>query len=222
MAEQIGKISLYFSTALYLIYLLPQLFHNAKGLHIKKLSLYTHSILFFAYILDLLYAFGRSMPWQYKLVSCVGLLCLVVQHFQFLYFSKHLEDLDQKVLKLLSFVFIFCLGLSLYLFLEGYLTKTLFISLGFLSQLGWFTYALPQIYKNYKFKNAEGLSIYFILFILLLAFCDSLSAWLLDWDLPNKIGSPISFCIKLILLFQFFKYSNNCSKNHFKVLPEQP
>ncbi|MDX1919554.1 MAG: PQ-loop repeat-containing protein [Candidatus Caenarcaniphilales bacterium] len=212
ISQQIGNFTLNISTFLYLVYLLPQLFHNRLVEHIKKLSLLTHSILFSAYILDLVYAFGRSMPWQYKLVSCIGLVCLLVQHFQFLHFSSALPTIDRKVLKALTFLFLIGLAVGIYLVCSNQLSKSTLVLLGSISQIGWLTYVFPQIYKNYVLKSGEGLSLYFILFILLITLCDTLSAWFLDWDLPNKIGSPLSFGVKLILLLQFFKYSSKSSE----------
>src|SRR3990167_9795020 len=80
--ESVGYITLNLSFILYLIFFVPQLFHNARHSRIQQLSLGMHYVFCTAYLMDLAYGFGRDMQWQYKTVTIVGLASLTVQHFQ--------------------------------------------------------------------------------------------------------------------------------------------
>ena len=203
--NQIGQISLNISFFLYLIYLLPQLFHNLNSSNLNKLSLGTHSLLIFAYLADLIYGIGREMEWQYITVSVVGLSCLLLQHFQ-IFKNYSFKPQENTVFRFITILLGLFLISGTYLLFSQLLNKKIFVFLGWLSQIGWFCYALPQIHKNYQLKSAKGLSFYFLIFVLIIVTCDIVSAWSLDWDLPNKVGAPISLFIKLILFSQFLLY----------------
>ncbi|MDJ0626126.1 MAG: PQ-loop repeat-containing protein [Candidatus Caenarcaniphilales bacterium] len=204
---EIGQITLNVSFVLYLFYLVPQIIHNFRDGQIKKLSLLMHSILLLAYIFDLVYGCGRKMEWQYIAVSLVGLFCLLIQHFQIIV-NYQFEGFEKRFFGTFTVFAYLIIFMSVYLIFAESLSKSFLITLGGISQLGWLTYAIPQIVKNYNLKSAKGLSIFFIIFVSLITFCDVISAWSLNWDLPNKIGSPISLLMKLTLLTQFFLYSN--------------
>lgn len=200
--QAIGQISLNISFALYLIYLLPQLLHNYRHKQIRNLSLLMHSVLSFAYVLDLIYAFGRQMPWQYKCVSIIGLTCLSIQHTQF----YHQQRQDKTFLfkySFLSTALTLLLGVGWLLLLNHMLEAKSLILINTISQLAWMSYALPQIIINWKLKSTSGVSLHFVIMACLINLCDTVSAWVLLWDWPLRIGSPALLLIKLSLLAQF-------------------
>lgn len=199
----LGQISLNISFGLYLVFLWPQIFHNALRKNTKQLSLTMHLILVLAYFADLLYGFGRDFPWQYKAVTISGLLALLVQHLQF-----YLYNLHNSFFKLISVVLLICALASFYALFGLNLPQSFFIGAGIVSQIGWFLYAIPQIYHNAKQASVDGLSLYFVLLALIIAICDTISAWSLNWDWPSKIGSPLSSILKLVLFAQFVYYSS--------------
>lgn len=201
MSESIGYITLNLSFILYLIFFVPQLFHNARHSHIRNLSLGMHYVFCTAYLMDLAYGFGRDMQWQYKTVTIVGLASLTVQHLQI--YRSGLADKWYWFFTLL-FAGLFT-SISVGLQTQS-LTAQLLLMMGMISQVGWLLYTVPQITKNHQLKSTAGVSLSFVLLALLLGICDTISAWTFDWGLPNKIGSPLSAAIKCILLLQFFRY----------------
>ncbi|MFN5539412.1 MAG: PQ-loop repeat-containing protein [Candidatus Melainabacteria bacterium] len=205
MPSFIGNISLNISLIVYLTFLIPQIINNIQAKNIQGLSLGFHFILFAAFICDLLYGFGEQMQWQYKAVTIVGLICLSVQHYQ-IYVHKELDFKSKQIYWLLSIVFFCFLSLGFFFIQNFHLNKSWILAFGTVSQAGWITYAIPQIFKNYQLKSTLGISIYFVTLSTIAVTCDIVSAWSLNWGLPNKIGAPISLFIKLILLSQFFLY----------------
>ncbi|MDX1917591.1 MAG: PQ-loop repeat-containing protein [Candidatus Caenarcaniphilales bacterium] len=204
--NQIGNFTLSLSLVGYLFFLLPQIWHNTLNrTKIYTLSVGLHLIMLGAYICDLFYGYGLSMPWQYRLVTIVGLGMLSIQHLQIWIYRRaeiEFQILFRSItLGILGFTFL--LG---YLYFQGKLSESLLLTIGAISQIGWFTAVLPQIHKNFRLKSAAGLSLHFILLGIFLSTCDAISAWLLDWKLPNKIGAPFLILVKLVLLWQYFDY----------------
>ena len=78
----IGNIALNISLFFYLTHYLPQLYRNATEGKMKGLSLGFHHLLLASYLFDLIYGFGMKMPWQYKMVTLIGLACMLIQHWQ--------------------------------------------------------------------------------------------------------------------------------------------
>ena len=83
----VGEVSLSLSASIYLIWLLPQLWHNHWRKSTKGFSFAFHSLLFIGYCFDLMYGFGLHMEWQYRLVTIVGLCSLFIQHLQFGFYN---------------------------------------------------------------------------------------------------------------------------------------
>jgi uncharacterized protein with PQ loop repeat len=209
--ETIGKIVLNVSFCLYLVLLLPQLLHNLLLKKTKSLSLAMHSILFAAYLTDWIYAFGREMPLQYKLVTVIGLSCLLIQHFQFYLQQKNEANFIKNY-----FFITTLLTLTFFVGIFGLINKIFnlkhLLLLESVSQVGWLSYLLPQIFINWRIKSIKGISLYFVLIAFFITISDSICAWTLNWDLPLKLGSPILFLIKLVLLGQFLLYRKGESK----------
>jgi uncharacterized protein with PQ loop repeat len=206
MSNTIGYITLNISFIVYLAFLLPQLMHNWRYRSTQCLSLTMHYVMCAAYMLDLMYGFGRHMQWQYQTVSLMGLFCLAIQHVQIYRYSGF--NTQQRQWYFFSTVILFSIligAVSALLFIR--VSPAVWILAGGLSQTGWLIYVIPQIIKNYKIQSTMGISIHFVMMMIFLGLCDTVSAWVLGWDWPSKLGAPLSILIKVILLYQFYIYS---------------
>lgn len=221
--QNIGAISLNISFVIYFIWFIPQIVLNFKRKNTEGLSLLMHTLLCLGYLCDLIYGFGLKMQWQYRMVTCTGLLCLTIQHYQFgkyeLFHSR-----QKMIYVLLSVIFLFLFGYGIHIifyhqplfvsFIAHYFNlndnqQNFYDSVGMLTNVCWFSYALPQIWTNFKLREAQGLSLVFILFSIFLNLCDSTSAWALQWDYPSKIGPLIALLQNSILLSQVIYYAKH-------------
>lgn len=201
----IGEVSLNLSMCLYVIWFLPQLWLNFQRKNTDGLSLWMHGLLFLGYSADFLYGFGRHMPWQYRVVTVTGLLCLSVEHFQFMRFGLY----DR--LSRLTFLFFTTLILLLvaYAFSNVFFfahQKKYYDVAGFVSNACWATYLFPQMIKNFRLRSTNGLSIGFVEIAVLLSLLDLTSAIVLKWDLPSLINPFIGLFKKSVLVFQVVWY----------------
>lgn len=199
----LGKISLNLSMFLYLIVYLPQLAHNRQTQHLRHLSLSMHVLLFLGYGCDLLYGLATHLPWQYLMVSSVGLGLFSIQHLQIL---KHLQTTRHTYLRaflltswLLIGLFILCL--ILFKPIEDYLPYQASL-LGWLSRLLFTVCFIPQLFKNHFAKTNQALNRYYLGINITLTCLDFISAWCLNWGYPNKIGPLISLILLSLLLFK--------------------
>lgn len=207
-SHTIGEITLSFSTAIYVIWFVPQLWMNYKRKSTEGLSLWMHGLLFLGYSADLLYGFGRHMQWQYRLVTIVGLIFLFLQHIQFACYSDHTksEKNNFTVLTLLIIAVFFYAVLN---FVWLHHDKRYYDIAGFISVLCWMTYFFPQIIKNFYQKSTKGLSMGFVVISIVLSFLDITSTFALHWDWPSILSECITLLKKSILVFQIFYYRDN-------------
>lgn len=205
-ASLIGSISLNISFVLYLIVYLPQIIHNRKTANIAQLSLGLHLLLLSSYLFDLCYGFSSHLPWQYKTVSIIGLSLVIIQHMQLTqFFTKN----NYSRLAMMSTAFIVLSSVALYYFFiiaEGVLPAEETLMLGTAARMAGLMYCLPQIIRNKRLKAANALSLYFLGLNLTLALLDTVSAWCLDWGWPNKLASPITIAMMVIMIGQLKKY----------------
>lgn len=202
----IGQISLNTSLCIYLIWFTPQIFLNFKRKNTEGLSLLMHGILCMGYLSDLMYGFGRDMQWQYRMVTLVGLLSLSVQHYQFFRYGLH-TAVQKFTYIILSGVYLFVFSYAVIVIYLNYHGKNFYNSIGMLANICWLSYMVPQIVKNYINQSTKGLSVLFVFLSIFLNFCDSTSAWILNWDYPSKIGPAISLLSNTILIIQIVYYA---------------
>lgn len=212
----LGNVSLNLSSFLYLILLIPQLMYNRKGKNLAGLSLWLHFILFTSYAFDLVYGISDDMPLQYRFVSAVGLILVLTQHIQLLKF--HIKQRYYLLIKL-GLLFLFThIFLSYYFFLKffhGTLSHNAVLMLGVIARGCEIIYCVPQIFKNRAAKAAIGVSFHFIFLNVLLAVLDTMAAWCLNWELPNKLVGPINIFIMFVIMFQYVKYpTRNFANSH--------
>lgn len=208
MQSTIGHIALNISFLIYVVLYLPQVLYNLKRRSTDGLSFLMHAILVVGYLTDLMYGFGRHMPWQYRLVDLIGLTCLTLQHIQFGLYSKPNKGYWLTTIALLGLF----VGVLYSIWFP--LSATIYIQAGTVAWATGVFYTLPQIWKNYRFSSALGVSVVFIYFDIISSLCDSISAWTLGWDFPSKLGSPIEVILGCFLLCQFYAYRSKLKICH--------
>ncbi|OGT43001.1 MAG: hypothetical protein A3F13_07800 [Gammaproteobacteria bacterium RIFCSPHIGHO2_12_FULL_40_19] len=196
MMPFIGKISLNLSLVLYLVNYIPQLFYNKSDHTISGLSFYFHILFLVSYFTDLIYGLGAHMPWQYVLVSSTGTLYLLIQHVQ----------IKKIIISRLFYSSTFFLGFILlcglsFLFFDRQ-NRFIFIVFGYMSQMAAWICCFPQIIKNVGSSAALSLSVLYLMVDLLCNLCDNVSAWVLSWPMPSKVGAIFSTLICGVLIFQ--------------------
>ena len=207
----VGEITLSISTVVYIIWFLPQIWENYQRKSTEGLSLWMHGLLLLGYTIDLMYGFGRHMQWQYRLVTIVGLICLLIQHVQFARY-----DLKSKT-DYWNYITLTCLVVTVLLYAILNITvfhhgKWYYTMTGYVESLCYFSYMFPQIIKNYRAKSTEGLSKLFVAFSILLTVLDFTSALTLHWALPSLLMPSVDIFKKLIVVFQMVYYGYSFRK----------
>ncbi|APC96896.1 PQ-loop repeat-containing protein [Francisella frigiditurris] len=206
--ETIGNITLNISFILYLVLFLPQTIHNQLKHTTREISLWTHSLMIIANSLDLIYAIGFNMPWQYITVSVVLLTFLTIQQLQILN-----DKLSNKIFLHSFFIFSFLL-IAIYFALNNSFTEKNLLIFGSISNIIYNIYWFPQIWKNFRTKQAAGFSIIYLYLSIITCSCDIVSGLTLNWPIPTIIGSLFLFCLINIQIFQYLYYK----KGNYKVL----
>lgn len=199
----LGKISLNISFILYLFVYLPQVIHNRKTENILSLSLLMHFMLYISYWLDVMYGYSCNLQWQYKAVSLVGFILLIVQHLQIINHFKKINNV--WIVSIHIFILVMTLSVLCYFFVapQLFLNESSTNLIGYLSRILFIIYTLPQIIKNKRNpSSSNAINRYFIYLNLIIAILDTLSAWCLNWGLPNKLSGPIITLFMLTLLIQ--------------------
>lgn len=208
---QLGLITLNISSTIYLIWLIPQIIHNFRRKDTEGLSMLMHGILFTACLSDLMYGFGTGMQWQYRMVSIVTLCGLMVQHYQIGCYGLH-RVTEKKLYGFLSILFCLFFLYAFYVIQSHAQSRSFYDLFGMIANIGFLSYTLPQVFKNYSTQSAVGLSIYFIFLSIFLNLCDINSAWMLNWDYPSKIGPIFTLTGNLCLLFQYIYYERRSKR----------
>jgi len=210
MLNVLGNLSLNCCFVLYLIYYFPQLYHNQRHLQMAQLSLGMHFLLILAYIFDLFYGYAMHLQWQYRLVSWVGLGCLMVQHWQFIryFFHERLRVwLGIQLLMMLIFMLLLC---DFFLVKTAELSQQECLMLGYGARICFILCALPQVLKSHRYESLSAISLHYIYLNMSVISLDFISAWCLDWGWPNKLGGvPM-----ILLMFYLLKKTRSSSYRH--------
>ncbi len=181
---------------LYFVQYIPQLYHNHKSGKLNHLSLHFHQLLVLSYFADLVYGFGMNMPWQYILVSAIGLSQFLFQHYQL-----HKIHKESIYFKTCSYGLIF-LSISGILLITTPHSAHIFLTAGFIAHFAGQFHAIPQIIRNAKSNAAQALSMSYLGLTFIVVLCDNISAWTLGWPLPSKIGAATNIIFTSILIIQ--------------------
>lgn len=198
--QNIGYITLNISLVIYIVHFLPQTIHNQFKHTTINISLWTHTLMIVANSLDLVYAIGFDLEWQYILVDVILISFLLIQQLQILNDRKNKFIVFHTLL-----VSLFLLSVVL-LILYATVSQNGLLLLGSFSGIIYNIYWLPQIYKNYKQKNAKGFSIYFLALSLISICCDISSAICLGWPIISVITSVGLSILLSIQIFQYLFY----------------
>lgn len=197
----IGSSALNASFILYLLVYLPQIMHNRCKKNLANLSNGMHFSLFCGYFVDLCYGFCKHLPWQYKTVSIVGVILLVIQHVQIIIHRKQEKNFYALIFNILVLVAAAFFAGTFFIKLHGRLSADTTIILGYVARFFFLIYLIPQLIKN-KYQSTTAVSPHMIYLSLILCVCDGISAWCLDWGWPNKIAMPFTLTLLLMLLRQ--------------------
>lgn len=201
--NSIGFVTLNLSLILYLFFYLPQLVHNFRYKRLGELSFGMHALLLFAATADIFYAFGRIEQWQYRLVSILMLLSLLVQHVHLLYYRKSFSFGFVKWCAL-SMLMIVMSGCALVLASIIKHPMTIYIAMGWAGQVAYWTYALPQIIKNKNSMHANAISMLFAVIGVATALLDLISAWIFSWGAPSLYGGFVAVSLQAYLFCQCY------------------
>ena len=207
-ATELGNLSLNISFFLYLIVYLPQIHHNRKPEYLKQLSLNLHVIIIASFTLDYMYSVLMPLPWQYQIISIIALCLLSIQHLQLMQLAWANQK-RKRFLHLSVFLsaIVFVLACFFYLGPTHY-SRNMTLFIGYIARVGFLTYVLPQIIRNYRLASADALNPLFLILSLCLSSLDLISAWCLDWGWPNKLGTPLNILLTLLLIWQKNHYHN--------------
>jgi|APSaa5957512535_1039671.scaffolds.fasta_scaffold74376_2 uncharacterized protein with PQ loop repeat len=198
--QSIGHITLNISLLIYLIYFIPQIIHNHRQNTTADISLATHSLMVASNMMDLIYGFGFSLEWQYRLVTTLTLSFLMIQQFQIL---KARYDLTLKVHTLIICIITAAIILLIY---GNIIPRSLLITAGIISSIIYCGYWIPQIILNFKLKKADGFSIIYLRLVFIACMCDLTSALSLGWPYPSVVTPIIIMSMILIIFYQRRKY----------------
>ena len=200
MITQIGHISLNISLLIYLVYFIPQLIHNYRGQHTDEISLQTQILMLTASASGMVYGFGFNLEWQYNLVSVVSLLSLVIQHVQITWYNRT-RRLSGAHISTVALV-----GLSVFYSIMPPANHASLLILGYISNLLYAYFWLPQVIYNYRTHQTDGFSMLFLLLVNFSALCDLVSALALYWPLPSIISPIIIMLLISIQILQKLTY----------------
>ncbi|MCC5792609.1 MAG: PQ-loop repeat-containing protein [Legionellaceae bacterium] len=202
MATLIGQTALNIAIVLYLIHYLPQLVHNMHAEKLRAVNVHFHGLLSISYLADLSYGFGLQLPWQYRLVSLTGTICLLIQHRQLQNIHAQAPVFRRYGLLLVAGLFLFCVSWV------RPLSHPYYVLMGYLAQAGALLYLLPALHQNWRTKDVRGLSPNYLALNGLCYTCSLIAAFALDWPTPSKLGSSFGLCCLTILLVQYWQYAH--------------
>jgi uncharacterized protein with PQ loop repeat len=203
----VSSVSLQLSFVLYMFMLFPQILLNFSRHGLYGLSWGMHMILLISSICDLFYALSQKMPWQYYMVAVVSIGTLSTQHFQFWrYHRRNLPPFYRG-----STVVLILFGLFATVLLRTHRESWLFSLYGYIAMGGYFSASVPQILINRRLRSTAGVALSFVLLLTGGLCCDIISAYSLNWGLPNKIGAPAALLLQFMLLRQFWMYRHRAS-----------
>ena len=198
--QSIGHITLNISLLVYLIYFIPQIIHNHRQNTTADISLSTHSLMIAANIMDLIYGFGFSLEWQYRLVTILTLSFLMIQQFQIL------KAQFNTALRIHTIAICLIIAIIILLIYSNIMPHSLLITAGIISSVIYCGYWIPQIILNFKLKKADGFSIVYLRLVFIACVCDLTSAISLGWPYPSVITPIIIMSMILVIFYQRKKY----------------
>jgi hypothetical protein len=210
-AQVLASITLNISFLIYMLLYLPQVLHNRNSANLTQVSLYWHTLMYISLSFDFFYGLSMNFAWQYCSVSTMGMWFIISQQWQ-------LYNLHRNKVYLLVLIIHFYLLLLFFTIFKMHLNYNLAQIISAASRITGLIAMLPQIKFNYLNKTARGLSNSYLKLNLCLVGLDTTSAWLLDWGWPNKIATPVTGLLYLILWLQTQCYATSNPQNQLLAL----
>ena len=202
LSQTIGQATLSISLIIYIVQYVPQLIHNSLSNKTSQISLNTQLLIVIAASCDLAYGFGYNLQWQYKLVSILGLIYLIIQQMQII--SQNSTGLLTRIYTILAFILIITsVTYTIYNIKNDYILDTI----GYIETSCYIVYWLPQIIKNFITKQADGFSKVFLIITLIGAMLDLLSAIFLHWPVPSILMPINTLILVMIIIMQSRVYN---------------
>lgn len=199
----LGNFCLNISLLLYFLLYIPQIYHNCRYRQFNNLSLGFHTLFLLAALADMVYGFGRITQWQYRLISIVTLICIMIQHVQLLIYRRQSHS-DRVIISLLTLIILFFLAFAIMIFIDQTKHAFLILCMGWVERVGYSFYAIPQLFKGVRDQCLNSMSAIFLWIAVVTSFCDTVSAWCLNWGPSSLYGAPITFVLTSILLSQYY------------------
>jgi hypothetical protein len=156
-----------------------------------------------AALADMVYGFGRITQWQYRFVSVVTLICIMIQHVQLSIYRRQSHS-DRVIMLLLTLVIIIFVCFGLMIFIAPVKHSSLILAMGWVERVGYSFYAIPQFFKGVRDQCLNSMSVIFLWIAVVTSFCDSVSAWCLSWGPSSLYGAPVTFLLTSMLLAQYY------------------
>lgn len=199
-----GELIFNISILLYCIQFIPQIIHNVRNKNsLSNISMLTQLGIFITVLCDIIQTISFGYEWQYASVAIIYLIGVSIQQLQISIFCKKLPEIIN-----FSFIILFAIALlamgsdndSIYNLIEyvGFTINTL--------------YWLPQIYKNYKQKRADGFCLSFVLIALVGTSLYIASSFMLLSEPTFTPNALIILPAITILLIQKFYYKKPSSQ----------
>ena len=202
----IGEISLSISFFLYILYFLPQLWHNHANKGNPHLSFWLQLIYVLGYSADWIYGYTAHLPWQYRWVTLIGIFALIYQHWQ-------MKPLDIKRIPAYFLLTTAVVTLFTFSFLFSLIPRDQLPPVAWLGTLSVFCFALafvPQLIHNHQTRNGAAISHVFIGITIACAVLDFISAICLQWPWPSLVAPPLLITLNAYCWLQ---------QRHFRRLP---
>ena len=207
--EYIGIYTINISFAMHFFVYIPQIIHNRKYKTKMQISALTQCTMLIAYGSNVIFGITHNMPWQYATISLVLLLPTFFQQYQ-MYFSKSYH----KAWHIFAIIWAITIVVvvSLYLMSNHWsasfnyiFDKITYQTVNIASTI-YMVYWLPQIYRNFKNKTANGFAMIFLYIGLTEAVLNSFTAIAYKYPLISLITGIEVGIMLIIVMYQHYIY----------------
>lgn len=208
--QLIGVYTINISFALHFVVYIPQIIHNRKYKKNMEISPITQCAMLLAYGSNVIFGITHSMPWQYATISMVLLLPTLFQQYQ-MYISKsykmawHIFAIVWAMV-IVAVISIYLMGDYLPAFINYLFDKVTYQTVNIASTI-YMLYWLPQIYRNFKNKTANGFAMIFLYIGLAEAILNTFTAIAYEYPLISLITGIEVGIMLLIVMYQYYLYN---------------
>jgi hypothetical protein len=208
--QHIGIYTINISFALHFVVYIPQIIHNRKHKQNMEISPLTQCAMLIAYGSNVIFGITHNMPWQYATISLVLLLPTLFQQYQ-MYLSKsykvawHIFAIAWTVV-IIAVISIYIMNDSLPISFNSWFQKITYQTVNIASII-YMVYWLPQIYRNFKNKTANGFAMIFLYIGLVEAVLNTFTAIAYKYPIISLITGIEVGIMLIIVMFQHYLYN---------------